>query len=111
MLKVKFWRIDNVVLMKVLEQGNEIKRGSFKFKASNGIEIKSVNEPQIYYSSDVIFVRGLYTKEDSSVTVCEYDSIKQAKERLKKFQDAIKEYNNSEKNTDKKSELEIVIVG
>ena len=29
MLKIKFWRIENVLLMKVLEQGNEIKRGDF----------------------------------------------------------------------------------
>ncbi len=27
MLKIKFWRIENVLLMKVLEQGEEIKRG------------------------------------------------------------------------------------
>lgn len=27
MLKVKFWRIENVVLMKVLEQGDEINKG------------------------------------------------------------------------------------
>ena len=26
MLKIKFWRIKNVLLMQVLEQGNEIKR-------------------------------------------------------------------------------------
>lgn len=26
MLKVKFWRVENVVLMKVIEQGEEIKR-------------------------------------------------------------------------------------
>ena len=28
MLKVKFWRIENVVVMKILEQGDEIKRGA-----------------------------------------------------------------------------------
>lgn len=29
MLKIKFWRVENVLLMKVLEQGDEIKRGGF----------------------------------------------------------------------------------
>lgn len=29
MLKIKFWRIKNVLLMQVLEQGNEIKTREF----------------------------------------------------------------------------------
>lgn len=27
MLKIKFWRIENVIVMKILEQGDEIVRG------------------------------------------------------------------------------------
>ena len=37
MLRVKFWRIENVVLMKVLEQGAEIKRGCEKFFVQAGL--------------------------------------------------------------------------
>lgn len=47
MLKIKFWRVENVLLMKVLEQGKEIKREDFKFCASNGIEVKSISSPEL----------------------------------------------------------------
>lgn len=47
MLKIKFWRVENVLLMKVLEQGDGIKRGDFKFCASNGIEVKSISSPEL----------------------------------------------------------------
>ena len=40
MLKIKFWRIENVLLMKVLEQGNEIKRGDFKFARLMGLRLR-----------------------------------------------------------------------
>ena len=47
MLKIKFWRIENSIAMKVSNQGEEIKRGDFEFNASNGITIKSNSHPQI----------------------------------------------------------------
>ena len=47
MLKIKFWRIENVLLMKVLEQGEEIKRWDFKFCESNVINVMSICIPEI----------------------------------------------------------------
>ena len=47
MLKIKFWRIENVILMKILEQGDEIERGNFGFEASNGVKLRSATYPQI----------------------------------------------------------------
>lgn len=40
MLKIKFWRVENVLLMKVLEQGDGIKRWDFKFVRLMGLRLK-----------------------------------------------------------------------
>ena len=65
MLKIKFWRIENVILMKILEQGNEIERGNFRFNASNGIEVFSYNNPSL--SCDTICLRGNSKELDEKI--------------------------------------------
>lgn len=40
MLKIKFWRVENVLLMKVLEQGDGIKRGDLNFVRLMGLRLK-----------------------------------------------------------------------
>ena len=69
MLKIKFWRIENVLLMKVLEQGDEIERGLFHFSASNGVDIKSTFNPQMRL--DVLYIRG--DDEDIDDEVVHFD--------------------------------------
>lgn len=93
MLKIKFWRIENVILMKILEQGDEIERGRFKFKASNGITLASSDNPQII--AERLFIRGKDKSDDENVVACEYTTTETAKELLKNHIEAVKEYNNS----------------
>ena len=93
MLKIKFWRIENVILMKILEQGNEIERGEFRFEASNGIVLRSGTEPAI--ANKTIYLRGKDISEGTQVVGKYFNTSEFAKEQLKAYVEAIKEYNNS----------------
>lgn len=110
MLKIKFWRIENVLLMKVLEQGNEIKRGDFKFCASNGIKVTSISSPEL--TPAFINIRGRAKEYDDNIVPCEYSNAEEAKAMLARYIEAVKEYNTSllRKSNDKDDiEIETVI--
>lgn len=108
MLKIKFWRIENVLLMKVLEQGDEIKREDFKFCASNGIEVRSVRNPQLF--PKWIYLRGVCEKRNNMIACLELEDEKEAKSLLNDYIEAVREYNSTlpveNKDTD---DIEIVI--
>ena len=96
MLKIKFWRIENVILMQILEQGDEIergKRGKFEFKASNGVSLRSATNPAVSY--DMIYLRGDSKELDETVSAYDCITNEGAKARLKAYIEAVKEYNNS----------------
>ncbi len=93
MLKIKFWRIENIIFMKILEQGDEIERGNFEFKASNGIGLQSRLEPEI--GDKRIFLRGTNYSRDKQVVNSYFDTSETARERLKAYIEAVKEYNSS----------------
>ena len=92
MLKLKFWRMRNVIIMEVIEQDDSIKRGYFKYNASNGVRIESWMHPNI--STNEIQVRGEQKLMDFNLASFQYDSAEEAKEQLSKFQYAIQEYNS-----------------
>lgn len=108
MLKIKFWRVENVLLMKVLEQGDEIKRGDFKFCASNGIKVMSICSPEL--TPAFINIRGRTEEYDDNIAPCEYSNAEGAKEALARYIEAVREYNSTlpveNKDTD---DIEIVI--
>ena len=93
MLKIKFWRIENVILMKILQQGDEIERGRFEFKASNGVSLRSATTPAAAYN--IIYLRGNSKESDETVSAYGCITNEGAKARLKTYIEAIKEYNNS----------------
>ena len=120
MLKVKFWRIENTVFMQVLEQGEEIKRGYFKFRTSNNIEIISDQSPRIgqdfpgNIDETMLYIRGENHYEDNSIVAHTFNSVVIAKCYLKDYVEAIKEYNDSllpQKSEDIEKDTEVVIVG
>lgn len=94
MLKIKFWRIENVIVMKILEQGDEIKRGDFKFKASNGIKFDSGYGPMLEFGH-TIWVRGKVKELDEDVAACACLNQEYARHMLKSYIEAVREYNNS----------------
>lgn len=93
MLKIKFWRIENVILMKILEQGDEIERGKFEFEASNGVNFFSQSRPEI--ESRNIYLRGDNICCDTQVALQYFGTSEKAREQLKAYVEAVKEYNNS----------------
>lgn len=97
MLKIKFWRIENVILMKILEQGDEIERWNFEFKASNGIGLYSRLDPEI--ADERIYLRGRDISQDTQVVIEYFNTSEEAKERLKSYVEAVKEYNDSLQHT------------
>lgn len=108
MLKIKFWRIENVLLMKVLEQGEEIKRGDFKFCASNGIKVMSICSPEL--TPAFINIRGHAKEYDDNIVPRECINAEEAKAMLARYIEAVREYNSTlpveNKDTD---DIEIVI--
>ena len=110
MLKIKFWRIENSLAMKVLKQGEEITRGDFKFSASNGITIKSKSHPQI--TKSCLYVRGNDISLDKNIFTHDFDNVETAKYFLKMYVEATNEYNNSlslQKSENKENDIEIVV--
>lgn len=92
MLKIKFTRIKNLVIMEVLEQGPEIRRGQGLIKESfNGIKINSSNYPQL--TEDTIYVLGELDHKDSFASVREFKSIELASRFYSKCIDAVERYN------------------
>ena len=108
MLRIKFWRIENVLLMKVLEQGEEIKRGDFKFCASNGIKVMSICSPEL--TPAFINIRGRAKEYDDNIVSRECINAGEAGAMLARYIEAVKEYNSTlpveNKDTD---DIEIVI--
>lgn len=99
MLKVKFWRIENVVLMKILEQGDEIIREYGYLGSYGDISLYSRVNPEIY--KDRICVRGCDTLRDNTVSVETFLTVDEAKTALTKYINAIAEYNRTHVQTAK----------
>lgn len=94
MLKIKFTRNKNIVFMEILEQGEEIVRGSDKiYESKNGIEICTDEYPQLF--SNKIYVRGTDIFKDEYLSCIEFSTIAFAKRYFTKAVEAVEEYNLS----------------
>ena len=95
MLKIKFWRVENVVLMKVLEQGDEIKRncGEIYKDPYTEISIWSEDCPRIY--SNAISIQGSFKDCDELVVCQQFSSIFNAENFYKKAIQTVQDYNSS----------------
>lgn len=94
MLKVKFMQIENVVVMKVLEQSKKVTEflDATNFYAQNGMVLKSCEEPEI---SDAwnIYLRGKNTNKDTLYNSYSFNSIDEADEFIDNAREAINEFN------------------
>lgn len=112
MLEIKFWRFGNSIVMKVLNQGEEIERGNFEFKASNGIVIKSDSCPSM--EGKCLFVRGSNKEFDDMTSADSWLSVETAKKALNMYIAAIQEYNSivseSEDKKEKEEDCETIVV-
>ena len=75
MLKVKFWKIENVVLMKVLEQGNEICRGAGIFYKDKETGLTLASSLYVAISRDVLYVKGEKRQDDNNIVTRNLNTI------------------------------------
>ena len=98
MLKVEFKQIENVVLMKVLEQGNEVKLGCGCFFEHNDVKLCSLSYPQIFSHS--LYVKGKSECPQDVYGSISFDTPEEAAEYIAKFTECIDAYNDSVKEQD-----------
>lgn len=108
MLKVKFWRIENVVLMKVLEQGEEIKRGCGELFRTDYLGLVSMYNPGILINK--LLVRGKDKEDDNMVVSWGFSNRAEAKLYIERATEAIHAYNQSlSKDPEQTDDIETVI--
>ena len=94
MLKIKFTRKKNIVIMEILEQSNEIIRGSGKlYEGKNDIEIYTGRHPQLF--TNAIYICGTDITKDNFLSVIEFSSIAQAQQFYTRAIEAVEGYNLS----------------
>ena len=109
MLKVKFMQIENVVVMKVLEQSKkdtEILKEDFN--SQNGMCLRSCEYPEIS-DSVVIYLRGKDTNNDTLYTSYSFGSIDNANEFINNAKGAINEFNEKFKSLNDEKDEEVKI--
>ena len=85
-LKLQIMRIDTVVLMKVLEQDDNLRgRNTLAIVSSNRIfrELSSINEPAITPGDRIMYIRGDHRDKDTKVTALNESSVARADEACK----------------------------
>lgn len=106
-LKLKLVRVENVVVMQVLEQDSR----DFHFAAKSGIDLMAVNAPEL--AKAVIYVRGKNESADKFCSARVFDYAFEATAYMARIIAAVEEYcafdNPDTQATD--DEPEVVIVG
>lgn len=98
MLKVEFKQIENVVLMKVLEQGDEIELGCGCFFECGDVKLCSASHPQIFLYS--LYVKGKSERAQDTYASMSFNTPEEAAEYIAKFTECIDAYNDSVKEKD-----------
>ena len=98
MLKVEFKQIENVVLMKVLEQGNEIELNSGCFFEYGDVKLCSASHPRIFLYS--LYVKGKSERAQDTYASMSFNTPEEAAEYIMKFTECIDAYNESVKDKD-----------
>ena len=114
MLKVKLWRIENVVVMKILEQGDEIKRGCGTFFEFKGFKLRSIHSPGLNLGVMLVRGSGKNSYYDYGAISCDFKTCAEAKNYIDKATEAIRAYNQSLLSKEKEfkstnEDIEIVI--
>ena len=93
MLVVKFWRIENVVLMKVLQQPEDIRRGEGVIYSHDEFELASHVCPRL--DGGQMSVMGYDRKLDDKVCVEYFHSKEDAERTLNGYMGLVRRYNAS----------------
>ena len=91
-LKIKFWQIENVVAMKVLDQDKKLRN---KGEVFNNLEMTICSNDYPAMTFENIFIRGKVKERDDEVSCTSFSSIKNATTYIEKCQELISDYNNT----------------
>lgn len=105
-LKLKLWRIKNIVLMEVLEQDESL-RGKGLIFEKKGFQIQSGTAPALCDCK--IFIQGTDDKYDNDVIPYYFISMNSAKDYIKQITDIVKAYNHSISTEPSADDIEIFI--
>ena len=93
-LKIKFWQIENLVVMKILDQDERLRGKEVIYEDSDlDMTIYSVKVPDM--TSKSLFIRGERKEKDSMVCNATFNSTEDATDYVKKCQKLISNYNAS----------------
>lgn len=87
--RFKVWRNDYTVTMEIFEQPEET-RGKGELFEYNGIEIQSVDYPEL--DEDCVFTRGEDLSEDNRAATIRFESLDKAEAYRKKITEALNAY-------------------
>lgn len=110
-LKIKLWRIENWIGMRVLEQTNFGPDEEWK-SPKTGFEIKSYSAPEITECKR-IYVRGKEERYHNYIVGRNFKDCETAKKAMEEIIDAVKEFNEYflDKNDKENEDIETVIAG
>lgn len=95
-IRVKLWRIENIVLMKVLEMPEKLRGTNLVFNSPNtGMKIYSVGKPELKLNT--IFLKGSSKEKDNKIVCCECESDEEALGYYNRVINTIEEFNNKNK--------------
>ena len=107
-LKLKLWRIKNIVLMEVLEQDESL-RGKGEIFESYNCKILSVRNPHLTPDKE-IYIRGTNTELDNRIAYYDFGSTNEAKSCIRKIIDTVRAYNASVSTEPITDDIETFIV-
>lgn len=93
MLKIKFWKLENVVCMKILEQTENL-IGTFANDEISSVSLHAEYEPEIY-NENSIYLRGTNNNNDNKVSCYEFYTAEQAQKFINEAMKIIKHYNKT----------------
>ena len=114
MLKIKLWRIENVILLKIFEQDFLIRNEFTPFISTNNIKICSADYPELEFNC--IHLRGI-PENDEMIATYSCSTADNAKRKIIDFKLALEEfveYCNSQKTQNKDytiSDIEQYVIG
>lgn len=102
MLKLKFYQVENVVIMKVLEQDN---KENLYFKYEN-LLLQSIDCPAID-SEYKIYLQGSDYENNNKLSCYDFETSEEAKNFIDKAIHAVKAYNKEYSQTEDEPEIKI----
>ena len=91
-LKLKLWQVENIALMKVLEQ-NEAIRGRGTLFEYDGLKLSSTSCPTL--SGDTVLINGNDTSWDNWTSSTSFSTASRATEYIQKILNLVREYNKT----------------